>query len=311
MLIEVDQKEFKNRFPKSTNPFITQNFLDLNAHKVEDLIYLIENKSKKIDIGLVVGLKNNTLLSPFSAPFGGFHFRHENIQINEIEKFLDMLGEYLERNGLNSFKITLPPTIYCPTFNAKVIHTFLQNGFNIVSPEITSWVNLEKFTGIFSDSAVRTNCMKAIKNGLEFKKIEDDIEKEIAYQLIVENRRKFNRPIFMTFKDIMDTAELWPIDFFKVTDQNDGFLASAIFYRSHPTIIYAAFWGDTEDGRQLCAMDMLSLNLWNYYKNLNYAYIDFGISTENSVPNQGLIRFKEIHDAESSNRFSFILNRIL
>jgi lysylphosphatidylglycerol synthetase-like protein (DUF2156 family) len=109
----------------------------------------------------------------------------------------------------------------------------------------------------------------------------------------------------MTFQDIINTSELWPVDFFRVDDSKGEIVASAIFYRAHPIISYAVFWGDNEIGRPLRAMDFLSFNLWKYYKKLGYPYIDLGTSTESGIPNNGLLRFKETHECFSSLRYSF------
>jgi hypothetical protein len=45
-----------------------------------------------------------------------------------------------------------------------------------------------------------------------------------------------------------------------------------------------------------------------YYKNLGFKYIDLGISSESGIPNEGLMRFKESHEAVSSLRFRFRLD---
>jgi hypothetical protein len=82
-------------------------------------------------------------------------------------------------------------------------------------------------------------------------------------------------------------------------------VASAIFYRFTSNIAYAVFWGDNLLGRSLNAMDYLIFNLWNHYKSLGYIYIDIGNSTEYGIPNETLLRFKEIHECDSSLRFRF------
>ena len=84
MLVEVSAKEFKNRFNSDPHPFISEQFIELNKKKVDKIVRLVENE-QKVSIGLIAGIKNNILESPFSAPFGGFHYRNESIYINKIE----------------------------------------------------------------------------------------------------------------------------------------------------------------------------------------------------------------------------------
>jgi len=88
------------------------------------------------------------------------------------------------------------------------------------------------------------------------------------------------------------------VDFFGVFSDEQELIAGAVFYRFSNDIAYALFWGDNEIGRPLRAMDYLSFQLWSWYKEKGYAYIDLGISTEKEgLPNEGLLRFKESHEA--------------
>jgi hypothetical protein len=304
MLVEIDSRTYRVYFAENPHPFISEPFIELNKGKTEKIIRLVSDKQKP-EIGFIAGLRNGILLSPFSAPFGGFHFRNEKVYISEIDNFLCELKEYIVTQGLKGIEIVLPPDIYHSTFNAKTINSLYRNGFSPAIPEITGWVNLQKFDGEFSQKNSREYYRQALRNKLSFCEVSVEEEKREAFDLICENRAKFGRPIFMTFKDIIDTSSLWPVDFFKVFSEDHTLLASAIFYRNHPDICYAVFWGDNETGRPLRAMDYMAYHLWTYYKRLEFKYIDVGISTEAGNPNEGLLRFKETHESVSSLRFKF------
>jgi hypothetical protein len=304
MLIEVDSISYKKHFPVDPNPFISGTFIELNISKTEKVIRLINDKDKA-DIGLTAGIMNGILKSPFSAPFGGFHFRNNNIYISEIEVFLNSLKQYIISQQLNGVDITLPPDIYHETINAKLINSLIRMGFQSSIPEITNWVNLNQFKEEFTQKNSREYYRQALRNELSFNITDDSNDKMKVYDLIRQNRAKFGRPIYMSFDDIIKTSQLWPVDFFKVTTPDGSIVASAIFYRCHPSICYAVFWGDSEAGRPLRAMDFLAFQLWSHYKKSGYSYIDLGISTEKGNPNEGLLRFKESHDATSSLRYNF------
>jgi len=181
----------------------------------------------------------------------------------------------------------------------------VRNEFVPSLPEITNWIELEKFKGEFSQKNSREYYRQALRNGLRFEQVTEDSDKEEAYNIISDNRTKFGRPIYMSLEDILNTGKLWPVDFFKVFTRDNGACAAAIFYRSRSDIAYAAFWGDDETGRQLRAMDFLAYQLISFYQALNFSYLDMGISTEKGEPNEGLLRFKESHEANSSLRFKF------
>jgi len=304
MFIELSSQEYSNNFQTDPHPFVSKDFIELNRGKVDSILRISEEGNKP-GIGLVAGLRDGMILSPFSAPFGGFHFRKEIMFSEEIDNAIESLKLYLEEHQLKGIEITLPPDIYHRTFNAKIVNAFLRKGFNQQLPEITNYVDLLEFKGKFSQRNSKEYYKQAIRNGLKFQQAFTDQEKELAYTTIYDNRKKFGRPIHMSFKDIVDTSALWQTDFFIVQNPEEEVVASAIMYRSHPDICYAVFWGDNEVGRPLRAMDFLAFHLWSFYKDEGFKYIDLGNSTEDGVPNQGLLRFKESHEATSSLKHRF------
>lgn len=304
MLVEVDTQTYRRYFPTDPHPFVSELFIELNKWKVDRVIRLTDDINKPV-IGLIAGIKDGMAQSPFSAPFGGFHFHKDNIYIHEIDTFINSLKSYILTHGLRRIELTLPPDVYHINFNTKTVNALLRAGFNLSIPDITCWVNLLHFNGVFTQKNTRKYYDQSLRYGLSFNTTSDLSEKRKVYDLICENRMRFGRPIYMTFEDLIKTSTLWPVDFFKVLGASGEILASAIFYQNHPDICYGVFWGDTETGRSLRVMDYLTFNLWSYYKSMDFKYMDLGISTESGIPNEGLLRFKESHEAISSLRYRF------
>lgn len=304
MLVEVIDKAYRQQFPKSPHPYISEQFIEQIKSKADRVVRLMK-ESGKVSIGLIAGIKDEVLLSPFSAPFGGFHFRHDNVLTNEIEQFIMRLTDYASSHKIKKIKLTLPPDIYHHSFNAKVSNALMRNGFSMEVPEITNWVDLKHFKGEFTYRKVRQNYNRSLNCNLSFHIVQEINEKEIAFQIVHENREKVGRHIYMTFSDLLRVSELWPVDFFQVENNHNEVVAAAIFYRGHKKIVQAIFWGDNDQGRSCRAMDFLSYKLWNHYKGFGYSIIDLGISSFNGIPNNGLIRFKEDHNCISALRLSF------
>ena len=307
MIIEISPKQFKHFFPKDPHPFISEEFLILNKGKVDKIVHLVEDQTK-VQIGLAAGIKDGVFNTSFSSPFGGFHYRKESIQVSAIEQFLEQLTNYFENNEIEKANLSLPPALYQESFNAKIINAFIRLGFTMQLPEITSWIELRHFNEVFSHRNSREYYQQSLKNNLRFCTITDSADKEAAFEIIRENRMRFGRPIYMSFDDILHMEEIWPVDFFGINDSDGAMVASGIFYQFPRQIAYAVFWADTEQGRPLRAMDFLSFNLLSHYSSAGFEYIDLGISTESGIPNEGLLRFKETHEAVSSLRYSFTWN---
>jgi hypothetical protein len=304
MILDIDAPLFFYYFPTDPHQFLSESFMNLNAGKADKIVRLIQD-TDKVQMGLLAGIRDEVLLSPFSAPFGGFHFKSENIYPLAMESYLNDLKDYARNQNLLKIKLTLAPDIYSHTSNSKLVNVFTRMGFNMLTPDITNWVDLSQFQEIYTVGASRTYYNQAIKNKLTFHQVSDLSEIELIYDLVVENRARMGRPIHMTFDNLQQTSKLFPTDYFKVINTNEEIVAGAIFYRAHPQIAYAVFWGDGINGRPVRAMDFLVFQLLSHYKKLGYQFIDLGISTEAGIPNEGLLRFKETHECCSSLRYTF------
>lgn len=304
-LVEVTMNDYYQLFPKDPHPFLSKGFIELNQAKVSQLVFLVD-KMPKPSIGLVAGITQGVLSSPFSAPFGGFHYHHEAIYISTIETFIDQLIEYAIEKNIQSMHFTFSPAIYQFSFNAKLVNVLYRKSFQPMLPDLTHWIKLGLFTGTFVHKRSDQNIKKAIKEGLTFEKLETLKSKKIAFQIIVNNRVRLHRPIYMNFEALLLVEKLWPVDYFGVFSNNKKMIASAILYEFPSNIACAIFWGDEEEGRGVRSMDFLVYQLIIHYKKNGFEYIDLGISTETGIPNEGLLRFKETHEAFTSLRHKFI-----
>jgi hypothetical protein len=303
MLVEVSQKEYRKHFPTDASPFISESFISLNELKQDKILRLM--KQDESSIGLLVGLKDGVLRSPFSAPFGGFHYNHEYMFYDQVYNFLSDLKEYVADNGFKQVIITLPPVLYQVNMNAKFVNAFIQLGYTMEKPDINNWVNLKKFDGVWVKSVVAQNCRKAVKHGLIWSVATEKKEMEETYGVICNNREEQGRKIFMKLEDILEVKKVFPVDFFQIREKDGNIVGASIFYRGHEKIVQGVFMGDDMEKRNLGIMNYMYFNIYQYYKEMGFEYIDLGASSLYGEPNQGLIRFKELHNCNTSLRITF------
>src|SRR5690554_5016636 len=303
MLGEVSKKEYRRYFTTDPSPFISEAFIALNEKKQDRVIRLI--KEGNYSMGLLVGLKDGIMRSPFSAPFGGFHYRNEQLAYDLVYEFLSSLKEYALKEQLKEISITLPPDLYQVNMNAKLVNAFIHLGFTMEMPDINNWINLKEFDGVWIKSVVGQNCRKAAKHGLVWSVATGMEEMMEAYDVIHRNREEQGRKIYMNLKDILEVRKIFPVDFFLIREKNGNCVGAAIFYRGHEKIVQGIFLGDDIEKRNLGIMNYMYMNVYQYYKEMGIEYIDLGTSSLNGEPNSGLIRFKEIHNCETSLRYTF------
>ena len=120
-IIEVSALEYGNHINSSYHIFNSSEFNDLNKEKCEKIFYLLF-KDAKIRLGIIVGLKNDELFSPFSAPFGGFSYLNEDVKIQQVDDAIELLRIWILSKGYKSIYITLPPFIYNESFLSKQLN---------------------------------------------------------------------------------------------------------------------------------------------------------------------------------------------
>ena len=307
MLTEVSQQTYRKYFPNDPHPYLSEAFIGIVSHKADRIIRLMDESDHSL--GLILGVIGNKLYSPFSAPFGGFHYSHEFLIYDSISNFLEKLKIFIQDNKFKEMHITLPPDIYQNNMNAKLANAFVRLGYEMKTPDITNWLNLHSFNGTWVYSKVGNRCRRAVRNKLRFEPASDEHSKMEAFELIRTNRLKQNREIHMNFDDLKAVEEIFPVDYFLIRDDAAHATGAGIFYRGHDKVVQGIFMGDDLNKRDLGTIDFLYLNLYEHYKQAGFNFIDFGTSSQNGDPNVGLIRFKEIHNCETSLRHTFSMNR--
>ena len=100
-IIEVNKTEYQNMIPNPFHVYGKAEHADLNIDKVDKIYYLLF-KDSKYRLGLIAGIKDYNLISPFSAPFGGFSYINNDIKIQQIDEAVDVLIEWAKFKLINN-----------------------------------------------------------------------------------------------------------------------------------------------------------------------------------------------------------------
>jgi hypothetical protein len=281
-------------------------FTQLNISKCEKPFYLLY-KDTKYRLGLTAGIRSGKLLSPFSAPFGGFSFLKQDIQIAVIEKALQQLEIFAFSKSCSCIRLILPPLIYNETFVAKQINVLYRMGYSISTLDLDFYVPLqaaESYEEMLWYNA-KKNLRISAQQGFEVKICNEDItDQRTIYEVIKENRMSKGKPMNMSWDDIRTAASVIPTDFF-LLKRGDEAIAGSFVYKAAPGIRYIPFWGDRPGYTHQKPMNFLSYTIAEFYRRSGDQYLHIGISTENSVPNYGLCEFKESIGCTITPKLSF------
>jgi len=292
-ILEVTPEIFDETFPNPNQIFNSGAFSKLNQSRFEKVHYLIF-KDSKIRLGLILGLKEQVLLSPFSATFGGFENATDDIKLYQIDAAIQSLFDWASAKNYIGIRIIPPPSFYNEDFSAKVMNCLYRSGFETKNMELNYHFQTANLTEDYEQLIwynARKNLKKANSFGLTFEKL-DVSEGKSAYEVIAQNRSERGFPLRMTWEQLVNTNQVIPMDFF-LAKKDSNSIGAAIVYHLTPSVVRVIYWGDLPQYSEYKTMNFLSFSLFKHYKEQGIKILDIGHSTVDSVPNNGLCEFKE------------------
>lgn len=292
---EVTPTQYKTIIANPYHVYNCADFNELNTYKEQQVFYFLF-KDSKYRLGLIAARREDLLLSPFSAPFGGFSYIHSDVKINVIEESINLLEAWCFSNGIRKINFTLPPPIYQESFLAKLTNIFYRKSYYVTNCEVNFHFDLSKITDEYMNGIwhnARKNLKIALSNELYFIACDTSESKKVAYEIIQQNRTLRGKPLRMTWEQVEKTTQVINTDFFLVKDKNHIPVAAAIVFSVTSQIVQVIYWGDLPAYQSLKTMNYLSFKVFEFYKKQGKKFVDIGYSTENSVPNYGLCEFKE------------------
>jgi hypothetical protein len=307
-VIEVDSSVYREHL-KPISVFTTSAFAELNKNKVDQLIFLLF-KDSKIRLGIIFGKKDDVLMSPFSAPYGGFSYADPDCKAKMIDDAIAALVSWAEEKGFKKLNIALPALHYNAEFLTRVINGFYTHQFNIEAIDVNHHFESPKNFDEDYVSLLQRNARKNLNNALkqEFQWVKLSHEEAVrAYDVIAINRAAKQKPLRLTLTQVLEVSSITEVDFFVVNHQGSDVAAAIVFHVSND-LVQVVYWGDDPKFAELRSMNYLTYKVFQHYANLGIKVLEIGISTENSIPNYGLCEFKESIGCSVSLKYTFSKN---
>jgi hypothetical protein len=304
-ILEVDANQYAQVFSKPYHFFNAAAFNNINAYKCEQVFYLIF-KDTKVRLGIIFGQRNNKLVSPFSAPFGGFLATSEDVKLNQIDAALEALTAWATLKKVEGMRIVSSSFFYNENFLNKVYNCLYRAGFESNNIELNYQFPTHKFNENYQTNIwynARKNLKRAFQANLTFEKLANQDGKQ-AYDVIAQNRKERGFPLRMTWEQVLETTTVMIADFFLVKKEATPIGAAVVFHVADQ-IVQVIYWGDLPQYAEYKTMNFLSFQVFQYYKQQGIAMIDIGPSTEDSIPNHGLCEFKESIGCDISIKTEF------
>lgn len=304
---EVTAEEYAATAFEHPHVYNSVEFARLNAHKTDGLRYLTFTRDGVTKAGMIAGERDGRLLSPFSAPFGGFS-TVGHLRLDTVEQAVEALCGYATRAGMD-ISIVLPPQLYAPTLTAHCINA-LSRRATIKHIDLNYYFTLSKCHGYeqFIDRSARKNLRRALSAPLELEAVARDDRKGMAtaYDIIRRNREEHGYELRMSLDDVAATTEIIDADFFLLRHATSGdIVAAAQVFHVAKGIAQVIYWGDLRAYGSMRPMNGLARMLFEHYHNAGLSTLDIGPSTTGGVPNLGLCDFKTGIGCDIVPKFAF------
>ncbi len=266
------------------------------------IIYAVEKQ--KITLLMSVFIEKQKAFSPLRMPFGGI-MASENASYQQIEQFIDFVLAFCQEKNVKDLQITSYPFSYAPNASAICTHIFLQKGFRIINNELTHFLLLEKDFQAHLHLSARRRLKKCKNNGFFFEHWQTP-DLAFVYDFVAANRQRKNYPISMNYEAFLHTLQSFPNHYQVFVLKKDAEIAAlTVAVIINNEILYNFYPADSEKYLAFSPMIMLLEGLYQSAQQQGFRILDLGISTDKSVPNYGLIRFKENMGCQSALKLSF------
>ena len=302
---EITASEYAGLFPPA-HVYNEASFALLNRTKAPDGVHFLALGDHKTRFGITLGDRDGKLLSPFSAPFGGFDVKGVQTLQNMAEA-VRLVADYAGSHG-KRLVVTLPPLIYGETQISKWVNAFISAGFK-PTVDLNYYFPLSRFDNYTGniDRSARKNLHRAEKEDFAFVKLDSSDKDAVlrAYNVIRVNREEHGYQLRMSFEQVWETVtNVVEADFFILRHGNDD-VAAAQVYHVADGIAQVIYWGDKRQYSAMRPMNMLAYCVFRHYRDAGFRILDIGPSTEDGIPSFGLCEFKENIGCSATLKYRF------
>lgn len=295
----------------SVNLFNTMKFHGLYKDTINSYYFSFMNEQSKeiVAVARFTDVGDRHFVSIARGSFGGFEIvRGKSLSLEEMERFALETENFLRSAGGKQITITLPPLVYNDTEITLWQNILFRRNYLILRNDLNYDMDV---SGEFVEKinyGNRKQLNKCLKEGIVSQQLNPS-DYEGAYNVLAENRCKKGNTLSMTWESVKELCDTFPenVHFFGAFKE-EKMIASAMCIRVNPEILYVFYWGEIAGVENLSPVTLLANNIFNFCLFENIQRLDVGISTLKSIPNYGLIRYKQNLGCFPSSKFTMSKN---
>jgi hypothetical protein len=268
--------------------------------------YLIKKHDEVIYARCTFFIENNVAYSPYRGSFGSIEFS-DKVFFELLEEYWEYLEVDLRERGVKEIFIKNYPVCYNPSHAQMLSFLFSTKGFAIKTQELNFHIEVDERGFEEKLHASEKNKLnRCLKKSYEFQEETNSMERKKLIHFNKDAKERKKIPITLKSLDLEKYLIAFPNQYIFFSLRFKGDLAALILIIGiNRQILYTFYNADHIDFLKDSPLILLHKEIYHYAQNNGYRFIDFGIGSEQGLPNKGLIRFKE-KMGETSIKISFL-----
>lgn len=274
-------------------------FLDYHERSKFDFHHLIFEDSGEIKAVLPGCINRSSYISPAGSSYGSLVYN--NLSFCELEAIIDVFVDYLKIHSFKEACLTFAPIIYSDCNNETDKFLLQYNGFKVSKQLISHAIKLKVNSEEDILKSLTGSCRRAVKKSFQYNlHIEINDDYHLFYDMLVENKKKFNTVPTHTYDELLRLKELFPNEIKLIMAYNEKKqpVAGILFFICNSRCVlmfYICHYYEFQNSRAINRL-FFELTLWATKR--KYQWLDMGVSmdtfSENPMePSRNLITFKE------------------
>jgi hypothetical protein len=268
--------------------------------------YLIHKKNRQAWAKFNLFVQEKRGFSPCRGPFGAIEM-NPLLPVPYLDNFVQHIDAFAAKLGLREILIKSYPFCYNPEASAIITASLLRLHYQILYTDLNYHIPVTQRAFIEQvHLSEKRRLKKCVARGFSFGE-EPEPDFALIYQMLVNSRHQKGYPVSMSFSDFRQLFADFPgiYKLFVLKDKQRT-IAFTVAVEITKQVLYYFLPAHDPAYNTYSPMVYLIQNLYGYCQKTGYTLLDLGISTDKSVPNYGLMRFKQNLGASVSLKLSFV-----
>ncbi len=309
-----DWSEWDHFVDKSVNGTLFHKLRFLSYHKNKyQWRHLLIRKGGQTIAAMPGGVEGKIFRSPMGASYG--FFAHQDLDFSQMEEVIDSLLDYFKQNGVDTFEVTLAPSIYSNDFSETQKYLLEYKGFSLKGNLISHAVAIDSIKNendafLLLNSSQKRGVRKSCKVGVTTA-ISKDFES--FYEMLLECKRKHRTAPVHTFDELVELSKLFPEDIHLMMAHNEEQqpIAGIVFFVCNPRCVLMFYIAHFEKYQSLRGVPRVVYEVMVWAASRKFRWIDMGVSMNTLSlnplePSRSLIAFKECFGSRGFLRPQYI-----